>query len=436
MHYERFTPEDIAEALVSLKSGKSPGLDNIYGEHLKHAHFKLNYILSIIFNCMIIHGYLPLSVMDTIIVPLVKDKKGDLGSVDNYRPIAITCIVSKVLEIIILKRYEDHFLTSSNQFGFKANHGTEKCIFVLKQVIDFYKSKSSPVYLCFLDLSKAFDRVNHCILLDKLLERKLPVIIVRILQVWYATQHFVIQWGNSLSAPFNVTNGVRQGGILSPILFNVFIDELSEQLQGKTFGFHVNSECFNHIIYADDTVLLAPSPAALQKLIDVCNTYVSSHDLVFNVAKSKCLVVKPHSMKSLHVPTLRLDGKTINFVKKELYLGYTITDDFQDDEAILKEMRGLYARGNMIVKNFKFCSSEVKAKLFSTYCTAFYCCSMWSSFKTASLKRLHIAHNNIFRFLFTIGKRESVSVIFVKNNIPNMTIIRRKIVFSLYKHEL
>ena len=275
-------------------------------------------------------------------------------------------------------------------------------------------------------MSKAFDRVNHCILLDKLLERKLPVIIVRILQVWYATQHFVIQWGNSLSAPFNVTNGVRQGGILSPILFNVFIDELSEQLQGKTFGCHVNSECFNHLIYADDTVLLAPSPAALQKLIDVCNTYVSSHDLVFNVAKSKCLVVKPHSMKSLHVPTLRLDGKTINFVKKELYLGYTITDDFQDDEAILKEMRGLYARGNMIVKNFKFCSSEVKAKLFSTYCTAFYCCSMWSSFKTASLKRLHIAHNNIFRFLFTIGKRESVSAIFVKNNIPNMPIIRRK----------
>ena len=81
-------------------------------------------------------------------------------------------------------------------------------------------------------------------------------------------------------------------------------------------------------------------------------------------------------MKSLHVPTVRLDGKTINFVKLECYLGYTITDDFRHDEAILKEMRGLYARGNMIVKNFKFCSSEVKAKLFSTYCTAFYCCSM------------------------------------------------------------
>ena len=81
MRYERFTPEDIAEALVSLKSGKSPGLDNIYGEHLQHAHFKLNCILYIIFNCMIIHGYLPLSVMDTIIVPLVKDKKGELGSV-------------------------------------------------------------------------------------------------------------------------------------------------------------------------------------------------------------------------------------------------------------------------------------------------------------------------------------------------------------------
>ena len=101
--------------------------------------------------------------------------------------------------------------TTSSQFGFKPKHGTDQSAFVLKQVIDFYKSNGSPLYLCYLDLSKSFDRVDHSLLFRKLLRRKLPVVIVRMLQNWYCTQSFRIQWGKVLSRPFNVSNGVRQG---------------------------------------------------------------------------------------------------------------------------------------------------------------------------------------------------------------------------------
>ena len=84
--------------------GKAPGYDNISSEHLKYAYDKVSVILSIAFNTMIVHGFVPLSFMDTLIIPLVKDRKGDIGSSDNYRPIALTNVVSKVLESVILDK--------------------------------------------------------------------------------------------------------------------------------------------------------------------------------------------------------------------------------------------------------------------------------------------------------------------------------------------
>ena len=115
----------------------------------------------------------------------------------------------------------------------------------MKQVIDFYKCNSSPVYVCYLDLSKAFELVDHSILFDNLLKRNLPDIIVCIFRNWYFSQTFVIQWSNVLSRSFNVSNGVRQGGIISPIFFNVFIDGLSEDLRNLQYGCFINTECFN-----------------------------------------------------------------------------------------------------------------------------------------------------------------------------------------------
>ena len=86
----------------------------------------------------------------------------------------------------------------------------------------------SPVYLCFLDASKAFDRVHHNLLFDKLMKRNVPHIIVRLLLFWYTSQTFVVRWCSVFSESFTVSNGVRQGSILSPTLFNVYIDCLSK----------------------------------------------------------------------------------------------------------------------------------------------------------------------------------------------------------------
>ena len=115
------------------------------------------------------------------------------------------------------------------------------CVFILKEVVQYYVSLGSPIYLCFMAASKAFHKVNHWHLLDKLLNHGIS---------------------------FKVTNGVRQGGILSPRLFTVHVDALSKSLKQSNVGCHFYSICVNHLFYADDCVLIRPSPIALKRLIE------------------------------------------------------------------------------------------------------------------------------------------------------------------------
>ena len=168
---------------------------------------------------MVLHGHVPKSFSDTVLVPIIKDKKGDITDINNYRPIAITSVASRFSKKFILLRIKHYLCTNDNQFSYKPKHATDMCIFTLKSILDFYVASSSPVYLCYIDSSKALDRVNFWYLFDKLIKRKVPVIFVRFFMVWYCTQEFVVRWGNHLSTAFTTSNGVRQGGILSPLFF-------------------------------------------------------------------------------------------------------------------------------------------------------------------------------------------------------------------------
>ena len=138
----------------------------------------------------------------------------------------------------------------------------------LKEVIDFYHSQSTSIYMCFMDASKAFDRVNHWTLFKKLIDRGTPLIFVRIIMQWYTTQKACVRWGSALSDNFLITNGVRQGGILSPLFFCVYMDCLSESLCNTQTGCNVGGVMINHLMYADDLVIISPSAKGLQRLVD------------------------------------------------------------------------------------------------------------------------------------------------------------------------
>jgi len=427
---DRFTSSEIIDAINELKIGKSPGLDGLYAEHYKCAGDKLSFLMAMVINAMFTHSYFPSNIMETVIIPIIKDKRGDVTDKDNYRPIAITNIFSKVIELVLLCRYSSLLVAADNQFGFRNKHSTDMCVFAFQQVIDLYVSLNSPVYICYLDASKAFDRVNHWSLFNKLLKRSVPKLVVRIIIFWYTKQTFTVQWGQCLSVPFTCSNGVRQGGILSPLFFNVYVDELSMHLNNLKTGCNINNIYLNHFMYADDTVLVAPSPVALQKLINCCSQFVLENDMLFNTKKSVCMYVKSKKFNDLVVPNFTLDGKNLRYVDKEKYLGVIMADDSRSDNDINRQMRSIYGRGNIIINNFKHCTDSVKIQLFKTFCCNFYCSHLWSVYNKASYSKVKVAFKKIYRTLMNLERRCSITNHMVNLNVDSFDVLIRKSVYS------
>ena len=275
------TTSEIKNIILKLGDNKASGMDNITSEHIKNASDKLFPLLSLCFTGCIVHGILPDSIMAVLLVPVIKDKAGKLNSSANYRPIALANVLSKVLERILLKRLERYIHTASNQFGFKSKHSTDMCIFALKEMLYDYNRQNSSMFVVLIDASQAFDRVNHELMFLKLTERGVPKYLVRVLAFWYAHQTMRIKWGKSTSEPFHVCNGVRQGGILSPLLFNIYMDDLSRKLNKCRTGCRVGDCLINHLMYADDIVAWSPCTAGLQDLLNICTLYGLQHDLKF-----------------------------------------------------------------------------------------------------------------------------------------------------------
>jgi hypothetical protein len=349
---------------------------------------------------------------------------------DNYRPIAITSIFSKVLELLILNKHWTPLETSDNQFGFKQTHSTDMCIFALQQVIDMYIALSSPVFICYLDASKAFDRINHWKLFNILIQRGFPKATVRLIVYWYTSQSFIIQWGNCLSDGFTVSNGVRQGGVLSPMFFNLYIDDLSRALTNSKTGCNLNNVFVNHFFYADDAVLVAPSPIALQKLIRCCEIFAKDNDIIFNTKKTVCMYIKSRKFKDLKLPTLYLYGKPLKLVETETYLGFVMSNNCTSDRAVHKQMCSLYGKGNLISSNFSHVSLGVKLQLVKSFCTNVYCGHLWGTFTKSSYTKVNVAYRRILKSFMKLDNATSISQTMLLYNINSLDVLLRKSVHN------
>ena len=128
MQYDWFTPAEIKSAIEGMKGNKASGTDSVFAEHLKYAGAKIHVLLSVCFKACVVHGFLPSTMTDTILVPIIKDKTDNASSKANYRPIELTSVLSKVFETALLSKLESVFETSDYQFGFKSHHSTDMCI--------------------------------------------------------------------------------------------------------------------------------------------------------------------------------------------------------------------------------------------------------------------------------------------------------------------
>ena len=424
------TYEEIIEFVREVNITKSPGPDGISAEYLKNGPPILMHMLALLFTTIFIHGKIPSQMLDVHLVPVVKDNRGQLSNKDNYRPIAMATCVSKVLEICILKRIESCIETVENQFGFKKCLGTDSCIFVLKEIIHKFKHSNTNTFLAFLDASKAFDRVRHDVLFLKLKDAGVPLYVIRVLKFWYTTQLIYIKWNTCLSESFTCTNGVKQGGVLSPYLFNFYLNKLSTELNEINVGCCLNMR-INHLLYADDLVLIAPTANGIQKLMKKCETYASEQSIQFNIKKSKLMVIKAEAYKNFNFPEIKLNDLALETVSTFNYLGHVITNDAMDDGDIMRHCRYLYTVGNSIIRKFYFCDLHIKLKLFSTYCGNAYTGHLWQKYNAASLNKVRVAYNCILRKLLNIprhvnGVSYSASGMFAKYNVPSFPSLMRR----------
>ena len=238
------------------------------------------------------------------------------------------------------------FETCDLQFDFKAKSSTSKCSFALMETINYFQSNNSEVYVLLLDATRAFDRVKYVKLFQLLIDRGLNPLVIRCLLYMYTNQHLNVSWNNHMSNYFDSSNGVKQGGVLPPILFAIYIDELLTRLKCSGYGCMIGHIYCGAFGYADDLSIVAPSFHALKMMSKICLAYAKEYDLKFN--PSKCQLVK---YGNSHNISFYFDNVLVEYKDKAVHLGHTIGPNVHA-EVIRDISHDLTWRVNSVLANF------------------------------------------------------------------------------------
>ena len=224
-------------------------------------------------------------------------------------------------------------MTNDRQLGFKKHSSTQVAGFIFKEVANKYMSKKSKMHAAFLDISKAFDKVCHVKLFRKLRERGIDKGLMSLIHNWYGGQNMSVKFDNVMSDSWLVKNGIRQGGILSPDFFAVYIDELLNKICKLNVGCKLDIVMLNIIAYADDLVIMAPTAYALQKILNLIGTEMMNLKLNLNVAK--CVYMIFSKKRSDELPQeIYLCNQSLTYVKEFKYLGFVFDDSLTNKKIL------------------------------------------------------------------------------------------------------
>ena len=207
------------------------------------------------------------------------------------------------------------------------------------------------------------------------------------------------------------------------------MNDMSITLGELPIGCCSGNTVINHLIYADDIVLFAPSEKGVQSLLDVCSSYAMRHDIIFNCDKSKLMFID--TRKSGIVPRVTLGNVQLGIVNTYRYLGHIMSDDLSDELDMKSKVRCLYARSNMLASKFRFCTNVVKNRLFTSFCSNVCLCWLWARFRQSVMHTFVVAFNNAFRIIHRLPMRCSASYMFAEAGVDNCTTRRRKCIYNL-----
>ena len=263
------------------------------------------------------------------------------------------------------------------------------------------------VHACFLDLSKAFDKVLYDKLFLKLLDRGIPAIIARVLVFAYEEQQAWVRLASRNSDPFPIKNGTRQGSVLSPSLFGIYSNELLQKLRKTGVGCHVAGVWMAAIMYADDLVLLCPDRVTLQKLVKVCEDYGAEHNLVFSTdpnpakSKTKCLLFRGKRRVPQPGPVL-LDGEPLPWCSSYEHLGHKLSEDITMNSDAARAKSSFNSRADDIRAQLYFAHPKQKIKAIELYCSDAYGLNLYD-LKSQSAETLFKAWNRQVKLCFNIS---------------------------------
>ena len=405
-HSHNVTLQTVLDATFSLKKGKCGDDEKVNAEHFFNAPLILFDRLHRLFNSMLRHAFVPKQFRLGTIVPIVKDRHGDQGDMNNYRGITIAPIISKIFEHVLRITFSDYLSTSCYQFGFKRKNCTSHAIYSLKETINYYAERGSNVFCSFLDASKAFDRLVHSGLFIKLIQRGIPLIFLNIIVYWYSDLKCRVRWGETVSDWFSISAGVRQGGILSPVFYCIYVDDLVRILKEAGIGCHVRNTFLSILLYADDMCLIAPSLRGLQRLLNIVERYCKDWDIMLNPKKSKNM---QFGKRIERLPSLILDGQDIVWVEKWSYLGVTLHSHKLFNCCVSDKVKSFYRCSNAILRIEGRSNELVMLRLLEAHCLPIlsYAIKVIHVADRATRRKLRVAYNSIFRQIFRYRNSES-----------------------------
>ena len=385
------TPSLVKKAIDRLKNDKTDPVYAFNSNCLKNAPPQLSQHLAALFKILLIHGHISPLVLISTIVPLVKDKLGDVNSSNNYRSIALSSLILKVFDWVVILAFEKNLVTDELQFGYKQKTSTSMCTWLAVETIDHFVRNGSEVFVGVMDMSKAFDNVKQSVLFWKLIERGLPTIFLRLILVMYTRQSANVLWNGETSEDFSIGNGVKQGGVLSPRLFCIYIDGLFALLRKKKTGCWFDKQFVGILGYADDLLLLAPSRDALQEMITNCSILAKELNLNFSThddpkkSKTKCMAFLK---KERNLSNIRLDGKELPWVKSAKHLGCKVaTEEGGNLRSDLMEKRAVYInKVNELTQEFHYAHPTTKVRINNIFNSYFYGSCLWNLFGNEAIR--------------------------------------------------
>ena len=315
--------DEITRALKKTKNGKACGEDGVPSEFYKFTDGVLNKPLMALFDYIMESGKFPSEWSTGLINPIYKAK--DKCDPHNYRKITLLNSLSKIFESILNNRLVFHNeclrLNDPFQNGFTQDGRTTDNAFILNGIAEKYRSQKRPVFVCFVDFKSAFDLVNRKALLYKLLNSGIKGKMFNILRDMFSKSNSRVKWNNEIGQSFENKYGVLQGGVISPNLFKVYMNDIHKYL-GDDCGVEIGDMFLNYLLHADDLVLISETRSGLQKLLNRLAIFCKHWHLILNKDKTQFMVLNKKYDTFPKEININYNGNLIPETDTYKYLGF------------------------------------------------------------------------------------------------------------------